>query len=130
MGYSLCMLRAGGQALNGHYKDPYLLAISRELEDGHLVEDKLFMGYETQPRRLPLKRSGASLRCVFTGYELSPPPSDQYALVFSAVCTELGVGSDNMVVVPQVVIDGQQVDTIDRILFGADLIRTLSAAGL
>ena len=28
MGYSLCMLRAGGSALNGHYRDPYLLETS------------------------------------------------------------------------------------------------------
>ena len=39
MGYSLCMLRAGGRALNGYYRDPYLLAILGELEDV-VVEDK------------------------------------------------------------------------------------------
>ena len=130
MGYSLCMLRAGGRALNGYYRDPYLLAISQELEDGDVVEDKWFTGYETEPRRLPLTRSGASIRCVFTGFELSPPPPDEYAQVFAAACAELGIGSDNVVVAPQVEIDGRQVDTIDRIQLGAELIRSLVAAGL
>jgi hypothetical protein len=123
-------LRAGGRALNGYYRDPYLLAISREFEDGDVVEDKWFMGYETQPRRLPLTRSGATLRCVLSGYELSSPPADQYAQVFAAACAELGVGSDNVVVVPQVEIDGRQADRIDRIQLGVSLIRTLFAAGL
>ena len=74
MGYSLCMLRAGGRALNGYYRDPYLLAISRELEAG-VVEDKWFTGYETEPRRLPLVKSGTSLRCVVPGFELAAPQS-------------------------------------------------------
>lgn len=130
MGYSLCMLRAGGQALNGYYRDPYLLAISRELEDGAAVEDKSFMGYETQPRRLPLTRSGASLRCVLAGYELSPPPEGQYSQAFAAVCAKLETGNDFMVLVPQEDLNGRQVDTIDRIQFGAHIIQTLVAAGL
>ena len=130
MGYSLCMLRAGGRALNGYYRDPYLLAISRELEDGGVVEDKWFTGYETQPRRLPLTRSGASIRCVFTGFELSPPPAGIYSEEFAAASTALGVGADNLLPVPQVEIDGLKVDAVDRIQLGSNLVRHLTSAGL
>ena len=130
MGYSLCMLRAGGRALNGYYRDPYLLAISRELEDGGVVEDKWFTGYETEPRRLPLTRSGASIRCVFTGFEISPPPAGIYSEEFAAASTALGVGADNLLPVSQVEIDGLKVDAVDRIQLGSNLVRHLTSAGL
>lgn len=130
MGYSLCMLRAGGRAISGKHRDPYLLAIWRELDDSSVVEDIWFTGYETQPRRLPLTQSGAALRCVASGFELSLPPTDAHAEVFAAVCADLGVDTDNVVVVPQVEVDGRRVDTVDRIQFGADIVRRLVAAGL
>jgi hypothetical protein len=129
MGYSLCMLRAGGRALNGYYRDPYLLAISREVEVG-VVEDKWFMGYETEPRRLPLVKSGVALRCVVRGFELSAPPVDQYTEVFEAACTDLGVVAGGLLAVPQVSIDSRPVDTIDRVQRGAELVRHLVALGL
>lgn len=50
MGYSLCMLKAGGRPLNGYYRDPYLQAITRELEEPRVVEDKPFAGPAEQPR--------------------------------------------------------------------------------
>lgn len=130
MGYSLCMLKAGVGSLNSKYRDPYLLAISRQLEDRAVVEDKWFTGYETNPRRLPLTRSGASLRCVPAGFELAPPPTDAYADTFAAVSSGLGVVANNLVVVPQVEIGGRQVDTEDRIQLGAAIIRRLVAEGL
>jgi hypothetical protein len=130
MGYSLCMLQAGGKTLGGYYRDPYLLAISRQLEDGNVVEDKWFTGSETQPRRLPLTRSGASLRCVASGFELSPPPNDADAEVLAAVGADLGVTADNVVAVPQMEANGRPVDMVDRIQLGADIIRRLVAAGL
>ena len=46
MGYSLCMLRAGGKALSGYHRDPYLLAITQELDDQDVVKDEWFIGYE------------------------------------------------------------------------------------
>jgi hypothetical protein len=129
MGYSLCMLRAGGQALNGYYRDPYLLAIAREVGEG-VVEDKLFTGYEWESRRLPLERSGASLRCVAEGFELFPPVIAEQADAFAAVCKQLSVSNDRLLPVPQAEIAGRSVDTIDRIQFGAEVIGTLAASGL
>lgn len=130
MGYSLCMLQAGGRALNGNYRDPYLLAIGRELDDSGIVEDKWFTGYETQPRRLPLTRSGAALRCATAGFELSPPPTDADAEAFATASADLEVDADQIVVVPQVEVDGRRVDTVDRVQLGADVLRRLAALGL
>lgn len=130
MGYSLCMLKAGGSVVSGNYRDPYLLAIWRELDDRDVAEDKWFSGYETQPRRLPLTQSGAALRCVRAGFELSPPMSDIHAEVFATVCADLEVDTDNVVAVPQVEVDGRLVDTVDRVQFGADIVRRLVAVGL
>ena len=130
MGYSLCMLRAGGSALNGKYRDPYLLTIWRELDSTKDVVDKLFTGYENEPRRLPLTRSGATIRCVSAGFELGAPPLAEFADTFTSVCTELGVGDDRVVEVPQLEVDGEPVDTIDRIQRGSDVVRLLIAAGL
>jgi hypothetical protein len=130
MGYSLCMLQAGGRALNGNYRDPYLLAITRQLDDSSIVEDKWFSGYETQPRRLPLTRSGASLRSVPSGFELTPPATDAHAAAFAAVSAELGMNSANIVPVPQVEVEGRPVDTADRIQLGVAIVQHLANAGL
>ncbi len=130
MGYSLCMLRAGGRALNGYYRDPYLLAIQRELDDPNAVDDKRFTGYENEPRRLPLTRSGTAIRCVLAGFELSPPMLDADIERFASVRVGICVDSDSLVKVPQVEVDGRQVDTVDRIQVGAGIVRRLLAAGL
>lgn len=130
MGYSLCMLRAGGSSIAGHYHDPYLLTIWRELEDPTVVEDTWFTGYESTPRRLPLTKSGASIRCVPAGFELTPPPLDADTEHFVAACANLGADAGNLVVVPQAEVEGRLVDTVDRIQFGADIVRRLVAAGL
>jgi hypothetical protein len=130
MGYSVCMLSAGGKALNGYYRDPYLVAIWRELDDTSAVEDKWFTGYVSEPRRLPLTRSGASIRCVPTGFELSPPPLDTDIERFTVLCADIGADASNLVTVPQVEVDGRRVDTVDRIRVGADIVRRLVAAGL
>ena len=86
MGYSLCMLRAGGRALNGNYRDPYLLAISRELEDARR-RGQVVHGLRDGTAPASTHKSGASIRCVPTGFELSPPPADDYAeVVRSRLC--------------------------------------------
>ena len=118
---------AGKQILSSYYRDPYLLAIWRELGDSGDVEDKWFTGYENQPRRLSLTRSGAAVRCVPSGFELSPP--DPPAEAFETVCAYLGA-IDDAVVVPQVAVDGRWIDTVDRVQLGAEIVRRLIAAGL
>lgn len=130
MGYSLCMLRAGKVSLSSYYRDPYLLAITHELEDRNVVEDKWFSGYETDARRLPLTRSGVTIRCVPEGFELnSPAGADEYDAL-AMVRAELGATNEGLVKLPQVEVDGLLVDTVDRVQVGADIVRSLVAAGL
>ncbi|HEY5473012.1 MAG TPA: hypothetical protein VIK32_07455, partial [Candidatus Limnocylindrales bacterium] len=119
----------GRSALSSYYRDPYLLAIWRELVDPGVVEDKWFSGYENEPRRLPLAQSGTAIRCVPAGFELTPPPVTGVEL-FAAVCAEIGADAEYVVKLPQVEVDGHQVDAVDRIQVGADIVRRLAAAGL
>jgi hypothetical protein len=130
MGYSLCMLKAGYGVRNSNYRDPYLLAVWRELGDIPEVEDKWFTGYETDPRRLPLTRSGTTIRCVPAGFELTPPPLEPDIGKFAAVCEDIGADGTNLVTVPQARVGGRRVDTVDRIQVGSDVVRSLVAAGL
>jgi hypothetical protein len=130
MGYSLCMLKAGYGVRNSNYRDPYLLAIWHELDDTAALVDQWFTGYESEPRRLPLARSGTSIRCVPAGFELTGPPLDADTEAFGAACEELDVAEDNRVLVPQVVIDGRSIDTVDRIQVGVTIVQRLVAAGL
>lgn len=129
MGYSLCMLRAGLSSLNSNYRDPYLLAIWRELDDPSVVEDKWFTGYESDARRLPLTQSGTAIRCVPAGFELTPPEAN-FAELFATACIEIGSDADKLVKLPQAVVNGHRVDTVDRIHVGAGIVRSLVAAGL
>jgi hypothetical protein len=40
------------------------------------------------------------------------------------------VGPDYVAAVPQVEVDGRRVDTVDRVLLGADIVRRMLAAGI
>lgn len=130
MGYSLCMLRAGGRALNGYHRDPYLLAIHRELGNLEGIEDAWFIGYESEPRRLRLERSGASIRCVPAGIELGPPAVDSFTSTFERAATALGADHTGLIPVAQATVDGDRVDTEDRIQIGAAVLRHLLGVGL
>lgn len=130
MGYSLCMLRGGASALNGRYRDPYLLAIWRELEADSRIEDPWFTGYEDNARWLRLSRSGSSLRCVLAGYKLAAPQGDDRLGAFESVAQDLGADHENVIAVPQKEVDGRLVDSEDRIQQGANIVRRLLAAGL
>ena len=96
-----------------------------------VVEDKWFIGYETEPRRLPLTKSGASIRSVPAGFELYLPPGSSDLGAFEVACAQLGVvGAENLVRVSQVDFGGRLIDTVDRIQLGADIVSTLADAGL
>ena len=130
MGYSLCMLKAGNRVMRSNYRDPYLLAIGREVDDPEALEDAWFTGYEDAPRRLLLLRSGAGIRCVPAGFELSGPAVDEHVAAFDLACTELGADADRLVPVEQVEVEGRQVDVVDRIQVGAGIVRRLIDVGL
>ena len=95
-----------------------------------VVEDKWFAGGAELPRRLPLSRSGTTVRCVTEGFEPAPPPPGVHSKAFVAACEQLGIGADLLLTVPQAEVDGCPIDERDRVQIGADLIRHLIAAGL
>lgn len=130
MGYSLCMMRAGVSGLNSNYRDPYLLAIVRELANPSVVEDKWFTGYEDAPRRLPLVRSGTSIRCVDDGFELMAPELESFTHAFETACADLGCDENNRVRLTQVEVDGRKIDAVDRVRTGAEIVAHLVDAGL
>lgn len=130
MGYSVCMMRAGINALNSNYRDPYLLAIAHELADKSVVEDAWFSGYEHIARRLPLTKSGATIRCVPEGFELTAPEVAPFAEVFEGMRPDIGCDADNLVRLPQASVDGRHIDTVDRIQVGSGIVQHLVSAGL
>jgi hypothetical protein len=126
LGYSMCMLRGGTTTLNSRYRDPYLLAIWRNLGSPEDVEDPWFTGHEATPRRLKLTRSGVGIRSVSQGLELSGPAVEDFAEVYTSLRLDLGASENGLIEIKQV--DG--IDAVDRILLGADVLRRLLDAGL
>lgn len=133
MGYGICMLDKS--QMNSWYRDPYLSAINRASGVMDAIEQRWpdgpwFMGYETEPRWLRLKKSGAELRCVDDGLLLRLPSSSAHAEAFARVCAEHDVDAHGLLKVSQVERDGRHLDTSDRVLLGATLLRDLVKAGL
>ena len=133
LGYCVCMLDKS--QMNSWYRDPYLSAIHRESGVVDAVEQRWpdgpwFMGYETEPRWLRLKKSGAELQCVNDGLLLRLPPSATHAEAFARVCAEHAVDAHGLLKVSQVEHDGRWLDISDRVLLGATLLRDLVKAGL
>ena len=133
LGYSVCMLDR--TQMNSWYRDPYLSAIQRESGVVDAIEQRWpngpwFTGYETEPRWMRLKASGTEIRCVKEGLVLRAPSAPTQAKAFSRVCERHGVGADHVLRVPQVARNGCELDTRDRVLLGAALVRDFVKAGL
>ena len=131
LGYRLCMLRT--QQLNGHYKDPFLLAIRASSQSGDRVEDPWFTGYPNNPRWLRMVTSGTGIRNVAEGFQLELPSDRRQAVLH--VARAIGVveeidGVRVLLKVPQHQRSGEWIDAVDRVDLGAELIRQLAAAGL
>jgi hypothetical protein len=126
LGYSLCMLRGGTSTLNSRYRDPYLLAIWRNLGNPDGVDDPWFTGHETIPRWLRLRRTGVGIRSVSTGFELSGPALDDFAELYDSLRRQLGASQGGIIEIKQM--DG--TDTVDRIAIGTEIVRRLLDAGL
>ncbi len=138
LGYSVCMLDK--EAMTSYYRDPYLSAIV--LESGvadsavqgsvghHWPGGPWFTGYETEPRWMRLKASGAEIQCVEGGLLLRAPAATPHAEAFSGVCEAHAIGPDLLLKIPQAEVGGRQLDTKDRIQLGAALLRDLASAGM
>jgi len=116
--------------LNGNYRDPILLQIWIASGVGDRVRDPWFTGYVTTPRWLRLDRSGAGIRSVAGGFELRMPEDEGLRQPFLGVCSgrvDVTVTADQ-VVLAVLQLDG--VDSVDRVLLGAELLNQLVAAGL
>lgn len=73
-----------------------------------------------------MAKSGIGVRSTFEGLELRVEPSDRYAQIKH----ELGIDDRNILVVKKVSVGGAELDAIDRVQIGADLLRKLVGAGL
>jgi hypothetical protein len=125
-GYRMCMLDK--TVMRSYYHDPYLLAVLRLSGVGHAVVPPLFIGYETEDRRMTLKGSGIEIECEERGWRVyaDSVTSDQQAK-FEQLCREKGIDQDGLYAVPQ----GEDgIDSADRVKLGADLLRDLVEAGL
>jgi len=127
LGYDVVMLDM--TRLYSWYRDPYLLAILRESGVGSAVEDPWFMFDAIRPRWMNLVKSGVALRSVDEGIALRPPGLE-HAEAFARVCAQHSVSDDHVLRVEQAERDGRRVDTRDRVLLGAALLRDLVNAGL
>ena len=133
LGYSVCMLDR--IQLNSIYRDPYLLALWRESGAGDRAKDPWFTGFETTPSWLRLTRSDVGIRSVDRGWALQPPAADDLELsaAFEAVAARHHLtceGDQWLLAVPQEQVEGQSVDTVDRVQVGSVLVRSLVEAGL
>lgn len=124
-GYGVCMLNK--TVMRSYYQDPYLLAILRESDVGGTVVEPWFFGYETQPREMALKSSGLKIQCVDQGWQITEKLTDQsQKRTFELVCSKHGIGQSRLYTVPQ----NNGIDTSDRVVMGADLLKALVNAGL
>lgn len=126
LGYSMCMLRT--VQLNGHYRDPFLLAVWLSSNIREAARDPWFTGYVTTPRWLQLERSGVGIRSVADGFELQRPEDEALQRAFFAHC---GTHQDVLVTENQVLLRVPQtngVDSVDRIQVGARFLKQLVEA--
>jgi hypothetical protein len=124
-GYSACMLN--NRSMRGNYRDPYLLVMSMVSGVAEAVVEPWFSGYETETRRLELKKSGICIQCVDKGWLISKEPADPTSkAAFDQVCSRYGIGQSGVFAVPQ----NNNVDTDDRLILGANVLRDFVGLGL
>jgi hypothetical protein len=139
LGFSLCMLE--GTALNGYYRDPFLLAVARESgaqafvvgSIQHRPDGPWFTGPASTPRWMRLAASSVGVRCVADGFVVQPPDELEHQAPFDGVRAEhVLVETDDEYVlhVPHELVNGSQFDSSDRVQLGAALLADLVAAGL
>jgi hypothetical protein len=132
LGYELCMLRT--YYLNGYYRDPVLLQVWISSDVTDAARDPWFTGPETNPRWLRLDRSLVGLRSVAEGFELQAPEDEVLYPQFLEICTQrkdVTMNDERIVLhVAQADNGGDLIDSVDRVVVGAELIGELVDAGL
>lgn len=131
LGYSLCMLRTN--TLRGLFRDPILLGVWESSGIGEMAEDPWFRWWWAYPRWLRLVRSGVGMRSVGEGYELAGPEDEGLKGIFNRICEARGnieTGDRILLKIPQASHDATHIDSIDRVVEGADFLRDVMVAGL
>lgn len=122
-GYNVCMLDKS--RMSSYYRDPYISAILLESGASGAVVTSWFYGYETEPRRMVLNRSGVSIQCVERGWRISGYPSDPDQIAaFDKICSAYGV-QNGLFAVQQ----DNQIDTEDRVTLGANILKDFVVDG-
>lgn len=130
-GYAICIPKTDSCDGRSFHHDAYLLALVQEagIALKHIDNEgwpRCFPGDQTEERHLKLRRSGLQIRCMEGGWGLSnlPTQADQRQ-AFDQVASKHLV-SNGVCAIPQ----ANGVDTEDRIVIGAALLRDLVVAGL
>ena len=131
-GYRMCMLRRTQR--NSRYRDPVLLAMLEVGQAWPSVEDPWFTGYESEPRWLTFRQSGAAIRNVDSGFQVRLPEDGNWRSRLVALLPSsdrLTERSDGMwhLGIRQEEDGGGRVDREDRIQLGAAFLSELVAAG-
>lgn len=124
-GYSVCMLDK--IQMNSYYRDPYLEAICDMSRVNESINSLWFYGYETEPRRMVLKKSHIKIQCVAQGWQITEPPIEpNFKAAFDRICLQYGVTQNGLYAVEQ----KNGVDAKDRVVQGAVFLKDLVTAGL
>ena len=127
--FDLCMLDA--TQLNSLYRDPFLSAIVVAASASPKVDvaPPWFTGaidYAEYPGRwLVALGSGVAMSCGSAGFLLRGPTNPAFRTAFDGLCVSLGVGSDLHLSVAQAAHADGLVDTEDRVVIGANLLRAI-----
>lgn len=130
-GYAICIPKSDSCNGRSFHHDAYLLALVQEagIAPEHIDNEgwpRCFPGDQTEERHLKLRRSGLQIRCMEGGWGLSnlPTQADQRRAFDQVAIKHLA--SNGFCAIPQ----ANGVDTEDRIVIGAALLRDLVASGL
>lgn len=123
-GYQACMLQK--IVMRSNYRDPYLSAIALESGLGDEIGRLWFSGYENEPRRLRLTKSGLQIECVDEGFQIIASANAAFAGPFKQYRDRTALADDLLYRVPQ----ENGIDKKDRVSLGASLLRDLVASGL
>lgn len=137
-GYGICMPKTDSCDNRSNHHDAYLLALVKASE---LVRERIgnegwprcFPGYETNDRWLVLNNSGLKVRCVNEGWvwdttDLDAAQLANFKNIAAQFSTQGRPGSTSEWITHVAQQNG--VDTEDRIVKGADLMKRLIGAGI
>lgn len=129
--YELTMLRKTVQ--RSWYRDAYLYAMWCEAGRPDEVKDPWFYGYSTDPRWMELVRSGTGLRSVPKGIAVKAPATPTAAATLTGLRQQTGlIETDEglLLAIRQTPHGDEDLDAIDRVQAGAELVRALINGGL